>query len=60
MAFYPQSVLNQGTRPTPSPFVVLTFGLIVESIKESWGVSLKFLKLGLFAFWRAITYFVDL
>jgi hypothetical protein len=25
--------------PVPSPFVVFIFGLVVESIKELWGVS---------------------
>jgi hypothetical protein len=26
--------------PTPSPSIVITFGLLVESIKEFWGASL--------------------
>jgi hypothetical protein len=40
MPFYPQSVTNQKNTSTPYPFVVFTFRLIVESIKEFGGVSL--------------------
>jgi len=31
--------MSQGACPTPSPFVVFTFGLVVESIKELGGAS---------------------
>jgi len=31
--------MNQGACPTPSPSVVFTFGLTVESIKELGGAS---------------------
>jgi hypothetical protein len=40
MPFYLRNVVSQGAHPTPFPFVVFTFGLEVESIKESRGASM--------------------
>jgi hypothetical protein len=37
MPFYPRNVASQGMRPTPSPFVVFIFRLVVDSIKELGG-----------------------
>jgi len=37
MPFYPKVLRAKKRAPTPSPFVVFTFGLIIESIKELGG-----------------------
>jgi hypothetical protein len=39
MPFYPRNATSQGAGSTPSPSIVFTFGLGVESIKELGGAS---------------------
>jgi len=44
---HPSTPEMLGTReraPTPFPSVVITFGLAIESIKEVWGASSKWLN----------------
>jgi hypothetical protein len=40
MPLYSQSAARHGVHPIPFPFVIFTFGLVVESIKELGGVSM--------------------
>jgi hypothetical protein len=40
--FTPEVLQARERIPTPYPFVIFTFGLIVESIKEFGGVSTQF------------------
>jgi hypothetical protein len=46
MPFYPPPEMLQAKEcpPTPSPFIVFTFGLAIESIKEFGGASRKMKK----------------
>jgi len=48
MPLYPEVLRIREHTPIPYPFVVFTFGLAVESIKEFGGASLTLMRLTIF------------